>query len=59
LALPIFYGVTSEGLTETRLTLQFRKASRGTAASHLSGGAGTATTTTGVEKCHKRLRMFW
>jgi uncharacterized membrane protein len=26
-----------EGLTETRLTLQFRKASRGTAASHLSG----------------------
>jgi uncharacterized membrane protein len=37
LALPIFYGVTSEGLTETRLTLQFRKASRGTAASHLSG----------------------
>jgi uncharacterized membrane protein len=37
LALPIFYGVTSEGLAETRLTLQLRKASRRTAASHLSG----------------------
>ncbi|HEY2138176.1 MAG TPA: hypothetical protein VGH49_19985 [Xanthobacteraceae bacterium] len=28
LALPVFYGITSEGLTETRLRLQFRKAHR-------------------------------
>jgi hypothetical protein len=28
LALPIFYGITSEGLTETRLRLQFGKANR-------------------------------
>ena len=28
LALPVFYGVTSEGLTETRLRLQFGKAHR-------------------------------
>jgi uncharacterized membrane protein len=30
LALPVFYGVTSEGLTETRIRLQFGKAHRGT-----------------------------
>ena len=28
LALPVFYGVTSEGLTETRLRLQFGRAHR-------------------------------
>jgi hypothetical protein len=28
LALPVFYGVTSEGLTETRIRLQFGKARR-------------------------------
>ena len=28
LALPVFYGITSEGLTETRLRLQFGKAHR-------------------------------
>jgi hypothetical protein len=32
LALPVFYGITSEGLTETRIRLQFGKAHRGTAA---------------------------
>ena len=32
LALPVFYGVTSEGLTETRIRLQFRRTRRGTAA---------------------------
>ena len=29
LALPVFYGITSEGLTETRIRLQFGKAHRG------------------------------
>lgn len=29
LALPVFYGITSEGLTETRIRLQFGKANRG------------------------------
>jgi uncharacterized membrane protein len=29
LALPVFYGVTSEGLTETRIRLQFRRSHRG------------------------------
>ena len=29
LALPVFYGITSEGLTETRIRLQFRRAHRG------------------------------
>jgi hypothetical protein len=28
LALPVFYGITSEGLTETRLRLQFGRAHR-------------------------------
>ena len=28
LALPVFYGITSEGLTETRIRLQFGKAQR-------------------------------
>ena len=32
LALPLFYGITSEGLTETGIRLQFGKAHRGTAA---------------------------
>jgi hypothetical protein len=32
LALPVFYGITSEGLTETRIRLQFGKTHRGTAA---------------------------
>jgi uncharacterized membrane protein len=48
LALPVFYGVTSEGLTETRIRLQFRRTRRGTAAksgalantSHEGVGAG-------------------
>src|SRR5258705_4995601 len=30
LALPVFYGLTSEGLTETRIRLQFGKAHHGT-----------------------------
>lgn len=30
LALPVFYGVTNEGLTETRIRLQFGKARCGT-----------------------------
>jgi uncharacterized membrane protein len=29
LGLPVFYGITSEGLTETRIRLQFRKRQRG------------------------------
>jgi hypothetical protein len=32
LALPVFYGITSEGLTETRIRLQFGKAHRGATA---------------------------
>jgi hypothetical protein len=32
LALPVFYAVTSEGLTETRIRLQFGKAHRGAVA---------------------------
>ena len=32
LALPVFYGITSEGLTETRIRLQFGKAQREAAA---------------------------
>ena len=32
LALPVFYGITSEGLTETRIRLQFGKAQRDAAA---------------------------
>ena len=32
LTLPVVYGITSEGLTETRIRLQFGKAHRGTAA---------------------------
>jgi uncharacterized membrane protein len=48
LALPVFYGVTSEGLTETRIRLQFGRTRRGTAAksgalaknSHEGVGAG-------------------
>ncbi len=32
LALPIFYGITSEGLTETRIRLEFGRTSSGTAA---------------------------
>jgi hypothetical protein len=29
LGLPVFYGITSEGLTETRIRLQFRRRQRG------------------------------
>jgi hypothetical protein len=32
LALPVFYGITSEGLTETRIRLQFRRTRRGVSA---------------------------
>jgi uncharacterized membrane protein len=32
LALPVFYGITSEGLTETRIRLNFRKAQRAASA---------------------------
>jgi hypothetical protein len=32
LALPVFYGITSEGLTETRIRLQFRRTRRGASA---------------------------
>jgi uncharacterized membrane protein len=32
LALPVFYGITSEGLTETRIRLQFGRAHRGATA---------------------------
>jgi uncharacterized membrane protein len=32
LALPVFYGITSEGLTETRFRLQFRRHHRGASA---------------------------
>jgi len=34
LALPVFYGITSEGLTETRIRLQFGKSHRGSSAKH-------------------------
>jgi uncharacterized membrane protein len=34
LALPVFYGITSEGLTETRIRLQFGKSHRGSPAKH-------------------------
>ena len=39
-ALPIFYGITSEGLTETRIRLQFGKAHREAAAKRDADRAG-------------------
>jgi uncharacterized membrane protein len=41
LALPIFYGITSEGLTETRLRLQFGKTHRGALAKNNHEGLRT------------------
>jgi hypothetical protein len=41
LALPIFYGITSEGLTETRLRLQFGKTHRGALAKNSHEGLRT------------------
>jgi uncharacterized membrane protein len=41
LALPVFYGVTSEGLTETRIRLEFRRRRRGTGASKSQDGVPT------------------
>jgi uncharacterized membrane protein len=40
LALPVFYGITSEGLTETRIRLQFGKAQREAAAKRDADRAG-------------------
>jgi uncharacterized membrane protein len=40
LALPVFYGITSEGLTETRIRLQFGKAQREVAAKRDANHAG-------------------
>jgi uncharacterized membrane protein len=41
LALPVFYGITSEGLTETRIRLQFGKAHRGALAKSSREGLRT------------------
>jgi len=40
LALPVFYGITSEGLTETRIRLQFGRSQRDAAANHDGDRAG-------------------
>lgn len=40
LALPVFYGITSEGLTETRIRLQFGRAQRDAAANRDADRAG-------------------
>jgi hypothetical protein len=40
LALPVFYGITREGLTETRIRLQFGKAQREAAAKRNADRAG-------------------
>jgi hypothetical protein len=40
LALSFFYGITSEGLTETRICLQFGKAQREAAAKRDADSAG-------------------
>ena len=41
LALPVFYAITSEGLTETRIRLQFGKAHRGAPAKNSHEGLRT------------------